>query len=1132
MQKVSDGLRLSASDLVGHLYCRHLTHLDTQVVDGSLKAPKVWDPLLALLAERGAIHERDYVEHLREAGYSVVEIDGEGPLESAAERTLTAMQEGVEIIAQGAFIHGGWSGRTDILRKVERQSALGHWSYEVIDTKLARETKGATVLQLCLYSDLVAAAQGVSPEVMHVVTPWSGFAPQTYRTAAYAAYYRRVKHALEQSLASDAANVTYPDPKEHCEICRWRTHCDARRRTDDHLCLVAGITQIQIAELQRRNVGTLEKLAHQPLPLSWRPERGAAAAYARAGEQARVQLEGRETQQPIHHLIPPAPNVGLSLLPAPSIGDVFLDLEADPFAGEAGHEYLFGQVCINEKGEDTYTGEWALTREEEKRAFEGFVDFVMARWEQYADLHVYHYAPYEPSALKRLMGRYATREDEIDRMLRADLFVDLRTVVKQSLRASVEAYSLKNLEVFYGYTRAADLADARQALAAVQASLEFGDLDGINGQIKEVVTTYNRDDCVSVRRLRDWLETIRARLVQEGTFIDRPAGESAEPSEALSQRQQQVAALVARLTADVPADPTARTREQQARWILAQTLDFHRRENKSGWWELFRLSDLPAEDLLEERAGLAGLEFVGALGGTAKAPVHRYRFIPQDTDIRGDETIHVPGGAKLGSAESISLQDLTIDIKKRKDTVAVHPSAVFAHKMVTTNELEDALLRIGAHVTEHGITGEGPYQAARDLLMRESPRLNGHPIRLAGETSSDAALRIASHLAPGVLPIQGPPGAGKTSTGARMICALVRQEAKVGVTANGHKVIRNLLDRIVEEAESTGTDLQCIQKVPERQDNVHCIRFTEKNDDVIAAVRASSCQVIGGTAWLWSRQDTHELVDVLFVDEAAQMSLANVLAVSQGCKALVLLGDPRQLEQPIKGSHPDGTDVSALDHILQDQPTMTDDHGLFLDETWRLHPDICAFTSEQFYEGRLHARPGLEIQQIRSTGRIQGTGLRFLPVTHQGNQSSSPEEADQVRDLVNEILSTDTTWIDREGKKHAITLNDILIIAPYNAQVFELRARLPEARVGTVDKFQGQEAPIVIYSMTTSTHADAPRGIEFLYSPNRLNVATSRARCICVLVGSPAVFEAECRTPRQMQMANAFCRYLELAALV
>jgi hypothetical protein len=386
-------------------------------------------------------------------------------------------------------------------------------------------------------------------------------------------------------------------------------------------------------------------------------------------------------------------------------------------------------------------------------------------------------------------------------------------------------------------------------------------------------------------------------------------------------------------------------------------------------------------------------------------------------------------------------------------------------------------------------------------------------------------VRVAVSLDRTVFPIQGPPGAGKTFTGARMICALVRAGKRVGITANSHKVIRNLLDQVIVAAEQDRLAIKCIQKPAEKEDDLPNLQFTTDNTDFLDALRAD-CNVGGGTPFFWARPDVRLCVDVLFIDEAAQMSLANVLAVSQAAESIVLLGDPRQLEQPIQGSHPDGVGVSALDHVLGSHATVPPDRGLFLEETWRLHPLICAFNSELFYEKRLKSRPGLERQEIRSGGRVKGSGLRYLAVEHQGNQSSSPEEAGGI---VAEILNSGTTWIDREGVEAAIALKDILIIGPYNAQVFELQERIPGGRVGTVDKFQGQEAPIVIYSMTTSSHLDAPRGMEFLYSANRLNVATSRAKCICIVLASPRLFEAECRTPRQMQLANAFCRYLELA---
>jgi uncharacterized protein len=535
---------------------------------------------------------------------------------------------------------------------------------------------------------------------------------------------------------------------------------------------------------------------------------------------------------------------------------------------------------------------------------------------------------------------------------------------------------------------------------------------------------------------------------------------------------------------------------------------------------------------LDERAAISGLVFVAAVEDSrAKTPVHRYSFPPQETQLRGGEALRCLGGDPFGTVNGISLEALTVDIKKRKDCTDRQPDAVFAHDVIDTKVLARSLFAIGEHVSEHGVAGNGKYEAASDLLMRLPPRVGNHPLRRAGESPLEAALRLAPKLAGGVLPVQGPPGTGKTFTGARLICELVAQGAKVGITAVSHKVIGNLLTAVITAAGERHMPIACIQKVSELEEGQPGITVTTRNEELFEALR-SSHGVGAGTVWLWARPEARGSLDVLVVDEAAQMSLANVLAISPAAKGLVLLGDPQQLEQPMQGSHPEGAGVSALDHILGDHKTIGIDRGLFLDETWRLHPDICSFTSELFYESKLRSKPGLEQQQVISSGPVGGSGLRYLPVSHEGNQSSSPEEADRVQVLVQSLLDQECSWVDRYGEERAIGMNDILLIAPYNAQVFELRRRLPGARIGTVDKFQGQEAAVVIYTMATSTPADAPHGMEFLYSLNRFNVATSRARCVCVLVGTTRLFEPECRTPRQMQLANAFCRYREMAETI
>jgi len=1135
MKKNTTSIRLSASDLSNHLSCRHLTVLDLDVANGGRPVPDWNSPDARILQERGIAHENAYVEHLRTSGLAVVSFRDCDSDEQAVADTLLAMQGGVDIIVQPAFSDEGWFGRADVLRKVARPSSLGSWSYEPYDCKLAHETKAATILQLSLYSHLIEVVQGVLPEFMYVVPPGETFERERYRVLDYVAYYRHVKSRLHAAVnAGDDDIETYPEPNPHCEVCRWQQECDRERRNDDHLSLVAGISRLQRKQLAIWDTTTMAALAAFPVPIPRRPDHGSRESYVRVREQARVQVASRESGRYVHEVLQVTDEHGLNLLPEPSPGDIFFDLEGDPFVGLNGREYLFGAV-LADADQPVYERHWALTASEEKDAFTWFVDLAMARWAQYPTMHIYHFAPYEPSALKRLMGRYGIREDEIDRMLRAKLFVDLHTLIKRSVRASVEQYSLKALEAFHGFTRRIPLSEAGQAMRAMQHALEAERALEVSDAVKQAIVLYNGDDCFSTRSLRDWLERERLQLENSGHRLTRPAPSDGAPAEAVGERQQRTATLVEALTRSIPPEPEFRTNDEAACWLLANLLDWHRREAKADWWEYFRMKDLIDEDLLDERSAIAGLRFDSTLEVVRKIPKDRYFFDKQETDVRAGDTV-CQHDEKIGEVATIDVVARTVDIKKTKKTANVHPTAVFVDKTgPKTDVLADALYRLGSWVEFNGVDAAGPYRAARDLLLRRAPRLDdgGSMLLQAGESTVDAAKRIAGSLNESVLAIQGPPGAGKTFAGARMICELIKQGKKVGVTAVSHKVIRNLLDEVLLAARESGfADLQCIQKVGELpEEDVPGITFTTDNAEPLAALR-SNTQVAAGTAWLWARDDYFESVDVLFVDEAGQMSLANVLAIAQAAKNLVLLGDPQQLDQPQKGSHPEGAEVSALEHLLNGAKTIPQNKGLFLERTWRLHPAICEFTSEVFYEGRLTSREGLERQNVSGHPWLSSSNLWFLPIKHEGNQNTAFEEVECIAALIETLLKPGVSWTNDKGQTRALRLEDILVVAPYNAQVFDLMTRIPGARIGTVDKFQGQQAPVVIYSLTTSSPEDAPRGMEFLYSLNRLNVATSRAQAIVVVIGSPLLLEPECRSPRQMQLANALCRYAELARIL
>ncbi len=1129
MKCLSGQVRLSASDLSNHLSCHHLTAADLAVARGERKAPEWRSPDAWVLQQRGFEHERAYLTHLESQGLTIADLGG---YESdAIAATAAAMRDGAAVIAQAAMAADGWFGRADVLRRVERPSTLGAWSYEVYDCKLACETKAATILQLSLYSNMVADIQGVMPEWMYVVTPGRDFEPEQYRTSDFAAYYRYVKARLRGAMGPESLKI-YPEPNPHCSVCRWWSECDAQWRRDDHLTLVAGISKLQRKQLEAWGTRTTGQLAALPLPLQSCPERGSGESYVRVREQARVQVAGRNQGRPVHELLDIFPQQGLCRLPEPSPGDLFFDLEGDPFVDGGGREYLFGFVAV-ENGAPEYHHRWALTAEDEKRTFQWFVDYVTARWAQDPAMHVYHYAAYEPSALKRLMGRYATREDEVDRMLRAGLLVDLRTVVKQAVRASVEEYSLKALEAFHGFERLVPLEQARQALHRMEHTLELARPTDLDESVGSAIAGYNADDCLSTRSLRDWLERERAVAEQRGQTVERPPKVAGDPTPELNERQQRVAKLIEELTPDIPADPAERTREQAARWLLANLLDWHRREMKFEFGEYYRLRDATEEELVDDRSGLGGLRSVSRIGWERKRPIYRYAFEKQETKIRAGDKVR-QGEVAIGEVVEICLAEGTIDILKAQKAIDFHPTSIFVDcRGPNTDAMAGSLLRLGEWVKTNGVDEPGDYRAARDLLLREPPRLRngGGPFIREGESAADAASRIVSELQDSVLAIQGPPGSGKTYAGARMICSLARQGKKIGVTAMSHKVIRNLLEEVVEAAGKCGlSGLTIVEKVTDGDvDEPKGIQATKKNEVARAALEEVGPVVVAGTSWLWSREDFRDSVDVLFVDEAGQMSLANVLAVAQACRNLVLLGDPQQLEQPLQGSHPEGAEVSALEHLLNGAKTIRAEQGLFLDKTWRLHPKICEFTSEVFYESRLQSRDGMERQRIEGHPWLGAAGLWHIPVVHEGNQNSSTEEVDRIDALVRELVRPGVTWVDAEGMRRQVTLDDILIIAPYNAQVSDLASRIRGGRVGTVDKFQGQEAPVVIYSLTTSSPEDAPRGMEFLYSLNRLNVATSRGRAIEIVVGSPRLLEPECRNVRQMRLASALCRFAEMA---
>ena len=1153
MKIVEGRMRVAASDVANFLACQQLTQLDLQKARGTLRPPHARDLGFEDLVARGEEHERAMLERFRADGHQVADLTGTA---DPAVATAAAIRDGAGVIYQGTLTGAGdttalfgrpdFVVRADLLPAPDGEARPAGRHYEVVDAKLARTAKARAVLQTAFYSRLLAELQGTEPRWMHLALGNGEFV--SFKVKDFAAYERQTRRRLEGVLDTGPPPGLYPEPVEHCAICRWSELCAGRRREDDDLSLVAGMTTGQRRALKAVGIATRRGFADlAELP---RLDRVGRDSLDRARSQARLQVASEDEGAIRYRLLEPdrdadgalVPNRGLLALPEPVAGDLFFDIEGARYysedSREFGLQYLFGVVDtadLDETGRPRYTPIWAFDRQGEKRAFEELVDFITKRRALCPGLHVYHYNHYEPTsvdhltelhgtrqeAVGALMGRFATREDEVDDLFRLGVFVDLYRVIRQGAQAGVESYSIKRLEPLCGYRRQVDLREATASLIAFEAALEDGTAAADAGRQK-VVAGYNEDDCRATLALRDWLEDRRLDLAERtGGQLPRPFVD--EPERA--PEDPEVTRIRSALLAGVPAETSARTDEERARALLADLIDWHRREAKPAWWRYFYLCGLSSAELIGEPDALGGLTGGEIVGQVKRSVVRRFSFPPQEHKFSAGETAVDPATGRGWPVWAVDDAAGTIELKtgRLRRAAARRPDRGRPDPDDTAAGTAPGPRRPGSAGWRRR-PGRGHRPAA------EATARDGDFAAEPGETAAEAAVRLALLLRCSYLPLQGPPGTGKTYTAAEQILELIAHGHAVGITGPSHAVIHKLIDTLCERASERGLAPRIGQRADRDNPFLHGSATGMTNEQLERALRDGELDVAAGTAWLWARPGLAGSVDTLFVDEAGQMSLANVLAVSGAARNLVLLGDPQQLAQPSQATHPPGAGASALGHILDGRATMPEGAGLLLDRTYRMHPDLCRYTSEVFYDGKLHGADGLGRQEILGEAPFSGSGLRVVEVPHEGNTNASPEEADEVARLAEMLAGS--SWRDRDDVVRPIGGDGILVVTPYNAQIRAIQDALAARgltglRVGTVDKFQGREAPVVIYSMATSSADDAPRGLEFLYDRHRLNVATSRARAMAIIVASPDLIRVSCRTPHQMTLANALCQAWE-----
>ncbi len=1103
---------------------------------------------LTTLVERGRRHERACLAQLRQEGREVYGLPADA---DRIEATIMAMQAGHEVIYHGGLqscvVQGAQAeyflGWPDFLVRTAEASALGDYGYEVWDATLATQPSPVHLVQICCATDLLQTVQAHWPESMLL---WLGDGERRrFRTADFIYYYLALKQDF-LAYMQDFDPARQPSPEPGGDYGRWTTQATQILESADHLSRVANITLIQIQKLNTAGLTTLTALAE-----TTRTQVPSIddAVFARLKEQAQLQAASVEADRPAYRLLlsdppadPPAQRRGLALLPPASAGDIFFDMEGYPLV-QGGLEYLFGALALDH-GQRTFHDWWAHDSEQERRAFCDFIDWVYARWQADPTLHVYHYANYEVAALRRLMGRHGSREAEVDTLLRHEVFIDLYAIVRHGVRVGEPHYSIKNLERLYRPARTGAVASAVDSIAAYERWLASGEAqDWTASPLLQAIRAYNQDDCASTWQLTDWL---RERQQEAGiTWIpkqDAPPAAAEGPDLLADPDSPQ--ALAQTLLAAIP--PAPQRHGQAAHWqtqeLLGQIVEFHRREEKPVWWTMFDRHAMTEEELVQDMNCLGGLRRLPQ----PPEPIKRSHGFWYGYDPAQDTKLDVGAQCYFAHDLAVKISIHALDQERGRICLKFGPHrlkqfpdgrppdllALIPDEYVSARVIEEAVRAIAQTWQEE----KRLPAALEDFLLRRPPRVQPHSPPGDGglidpnEDRSGAVLRLVESLNHSTLCLQGPPGSGKTTLGARMILALLDRGQRVGITANSHAAILNLMRTCKELRQGR---LECLKIGGSSEDRFFALCpeavFVPRAGDAVP--RLEQFRLIGGTAWALSDPGLRGRLDYLFVDEAGQVSVANLIGMAAATENIVLCGDQMQLGQPVQGAHPGQSGLSLLEYLLQGKATIPSDMGVFLDTTWRLHPEICHFLSDAVYEGRLHAAPPTAHRRVclpQTGGRFitREAGLIFVPVPHEGNTQASDEEVRTIRAVVGELLGRDIT--DTVGQRlRPLQRSDILCVAPYNMQVRKLQAALgSEARVGTVDKFQGQEAPVVILSMCASQGDTSPRGIDFLFHKNRLNVALSRAQSLAIVVASPALARTRCQSLAHLEQVNLFCRVM------
>ena len=1111
----------SPTDLNNFVSCKYHIKNDLTANDLGLKK-KEKSADLKLRIEYGKEHEKEYFRILSKKHKKNITIDPKQPADKKYKETIKAIKSGYDLIYKAYLMHEDFGGEIDFLIKHKSKSKLGDFSYEVYDTKVTKTLRPKHALQTTGYSFLLGKVQGLIPKRMHLVDGTKLI--NSFNVSEFIDYFSFTKKNFEKFLTKVLKEKMYPEKCSFCNICDWQDVCTEKWDKDNYINQVCGIRSSQVTKLKKENISTIQKLAKtDPKKIKSKINPGSKVKLT---QQAQLQEEKRLTNKSKYIFNKTDSNKGFYKMPKPNEGDVFYDIEGFPQAEQRPFEYLHGIYFYNGKEfEFKYFIVKEYTRKEEEQIFRELVAFLEKHFNKYPNGFLYHYNVYEKRALRELASDYSATfikgNNFVDRLLRLEKFVDLYRVVSQSMQTSEKDLTLKTIEKFYRDERSTDIKTADDSIQIFESWLVTKN----KKDLKDIIV-YNEEDCISSYDLREFLIKHRPDDFPFFKLSDDNENKNAD----VKDFELKEAAIQLKVI------EKSKDKDTEVKENLKHLVGFHRRENKSKYWAKFDRLDKSPDELLDDPECIGGAIFIkkSKIKDTDNH-VYLYRFDEQNFKLKeGDTACDVTSDLSFGKITKIDeIKDdenyIELTITSKRIAKVGEPPKLFDFgpgPVINTATIASALNKFILNYTDGD---KSKFKCGLDIIKKDYPDLKkikkGDPIINDQNDLVEESIEVVKKMNSSYLLVQGPPGSGKTYTSAKIILSLLKDNKRIGITSNSHKAINNLLHQIEKFALEENFSFKGMKKSSKDEDKLKGEIIKDVSGRMIEF--PSEYLLHAGTAWLFSDPRWVSKMDYLFVDEAGQVSLANTLAISTSTKNIILIGDQMQLSQPIQGIHSGNSGKSSLDFLLGDYDTIPLSRGIFLDVTRRLNEKICDYISSSFYESRLKSHPVTKDRSVSlELKEIKDEGIFYLPVDHQDCTQKSDEEAKIIKDYCSKILGKNYT---EDNKKKKMTIKNIMIIAPFNMQVNNLKKILnrKEARIGTIDKFQGQESKVVFISMTSSDPENLPRHKEFFFSRNRLNVAISRAQCVAVILFNPNLLLADCKKINEMRLINNFCKLLK-----